>query len=135
MNRVSKISFIGFFLLAWIFSATEAYSQSNAYAKFDRTGATVGLYNLLSDATGCEASRTFSGTITKVNYDVGDGTYSYTFTLNSAGKRLSISLVVSDDEILQPDVEDLITKNRRVRVRARQCGSGGFWTAEEIRRL
>lgn len=130
MRYLSIVSFICFF------SANFVYSQSNSYAKFDAKGATIGLYNLLSDATGCEKSRAFSGTITKVSYDVGDSVYSYSFTLNaSGGKRLNLNLVVSDDEILQPDVEDIINKNSRVRVRARQCGSGGFWTAEEIRRL
>ena len=128
-----------FFLITttlWILSANLVFAQGNAYAKFDSKGATIGLYNLLADPTGCENSQAFTGTITKVDYEVGESAYSYSFTLAAAGgKRLNINLIVEDDDILQPDVEDLITKNRRVRVRARQCGSGGLWTAEEIKRL
>jgi hypothetical protein len=129
MRRISAILIICFF------SALLVQSQSNAYAKFDSKGSTIGLYNLLPDATGCEDSRIISGAITKVSHDIGDSSYSYTFVLNSGGKRSTINLIISDGEILQPAVEDILTKNRRVHVRARQCGSGGFWTAEEIRRV
>lgn len=124
----------GLILLSWIFSASFTYSQGNAYAKFDAKGATIGLYNLLPDATGCEKSVALSGTIQKVGYEIGDSVYSYTFTLNTNPKR-QINFTVSDDEILQPDVEDIIRKNVRVRVQARQCGSAGFWSVEEVKRL
>ena len=126
------------FLLVFALSlaaSSPAYSQSNSYAKFDANGRTIGLYNLLATTTGCESGRVFNGVISKVTYEVNDHTYAYTFALTTRGKSLSINLILSDDEVLQPDVEDIIRKNIRVRVRARQCGNGGIWTAEEVRRL
>ena len=125
------------FFLLLIFLAVSApmvYSQS-AYAKFDSKGRTIGLYKLLADATGCEPSRTFTGTIVKVAYDVRNSIYTYTFTLSVSGKKLNLNLIATDDEILQPDVDDIIFKNQRVRVSARQCGSSGVWSTEEVRRL
>lgn len=134
MSQVKRLSL--YLLVIWFLSTAIVLAQGNAYAKFNSGGETIGLYNLLSDPTGCESSRLLSGSITKVSYEIGASSYSYSFTLNpGGGKRFSINLIVTDEEILQPDVEDIITKNRRVRVRARQCGSGGIWTAEEIRRL
>lgn len=124
---------IGVILL--LAAPSAVYSQSNSYAKFDSRGRTIGLYNLLATTTGCENSRVFNGVIAKVTYEVNHHTYAYTFKLNAGGRNLIINLVLSDDEVLQPDVEDIIRKGVRVRVAARQCGSGGVWTAEEIRRL
>jgi hypothetical protein len=128
MNRVLWL------LILLVVSASVVRSQS-AYAKFDAKGHTIGLYKLLPDVTGCEASRTFAGSITKVNYDVRGSVYTYTFTVNSGGKKVSLNLIASDVEILQPDVDDIIFKNQRVKVTARQCGSSGVWSTEEVRRL
>jgi len=127
MNRFLLI------VILCVVSAPVVCSQT-AYAKFDSKGHTIGLYKLLADATGCEASRTFVGTITKVSYDVRGSVYTYTFTLNASGKKVSLNLIATDDEILQPDVDDIIFKNQRVRVSARQCGSSGVWSTEEVRR-
>ena len=128
MKRLATVSFL------LITAAAPVFAQS-AYAKFDSKGRTIGLYNLLADTTGCEPSQVFSGVIGKVTYDVRQSTYTYTFVLNAKPKRVTLNLIATDDEILQPDVEDIILKNVRVRVRARQCGSGAIWSAEEVRRL
>ena len=121
-------------LLLLIATATPVLSQS-AYAKFDSKGRTIGLYNLLADTTGCEPTQVFTGVIGKVTYVVQQPTYTYTFVVNAKPKRVTLNLIANDDEILQPDVEDIILKNVRVRVRARQCGSAAIWSAEEVRRL
>jgi hypothetical protein len=121
-------------LLSLLIAATPVGAQS-AYAKFDSKGRTIGLYNLLADATGCEPSQVFSGVIGKVAYDVRQPAYTYTFVLNAKARRVTLNLITIDDEILQPDVADIILKNVRVRVRARQCGSGTIWSTEEVRRL
>jgi hypothetical protein len=121
-------------LLLIVVAAPPVFAQS-AYAKFDSKGRTIGLYNLLADTTACEPSTVFSGVIGKVTYDVRQPTYIYTFVLNAKPKRVTLNLIATDGDILQPDVEDIILKNARVRVRARQCGSGAIWSAEEVRRL
>jgi hypothetical protein len=115
-------------------SSNAVYAQSPAYAKFDSNSSTIGLYNLLADTTGCETSRVFSGTIKKVSREVEGSASTYSFTVDS-NPKLQLHFIVLADEIPQKAVEDLVAKNRRVRVRARACGSGGIWTAEEIRRL
>ena len=121
--------------LLWLIIAATPVAAQSAYAKFDSKGRTIGLYNLLADTTGCQPSQIFSGVIGKVTYDVRQPVYTYTFVLNAKPKRVTLNLIANDDEILQPDVEDIILKNARVRVRARQCGSGAIWSAEEVRRL
>ena len=122
-------------LCIWLVSASAAAGQSKAYAKFNAKGSTVGLYNLLPEPRGCEEGRVISGTITKVTYDVGESSYSYTFTIEANGKRHAINIRIGNGEILRPDVEDIIVPRRRVRIRARPCGSAEVWAAEEIRRL
>lgn len=122
-------------LFIWFSHACAVYAQGNAYAKFDAKGSTIGLYNLLSDVNGCEESRRFSGLITKAVYKTGESSYTTTFTLNTGRKHRTVKLTVYDGEILRSDVDNIITKNHRVRVRARQCGSDRIWTAEEVRRL
>jgi hypothetical protein len=121
-------------IIILVFSASAGYGQSPAYAKFDASSATIGLYNLLPDATGCEASRRFSGTIKSVSRELSHSVYAYRFTLTS-NPRVQFTFGVTEREILPAAVGDLIAKNRRVEVRARLCGSGGIWTAEEIKRL
>jgi hypothetical protein len=116
------------------FSAFDEYAQSPAYAKFDSKSSTIGLYNLLPDTTACEASRVFSGTIKILRREPGTSAHRYSFTLSTT-PRLAINVIIQADEILQADADDLIANSRRVRVRARPCGSGGIWTAEEIKRL
>ena len=116
------------------FSTNAGYRQSPAYAKFDSKSSTIGLYNLLPDTTGCERSRVFSGAIKKVSREIDQSAYTYSFTLHT-NPKLQINFIVVADEILRTDIDDLIAKNRRVQVRARPCGSGGIWTAEEIKRI
>ena len=132
MRRILRTVSISLLL---VMTAGVSNSQSNSYAKFDKKGRTIGLYNLLATTTGCDSSRIFTGVINRVTYELNDHTYAYTFVLNTGGKKLTINLVLSDDEVLQPDVEDIIRKGIRARVQARQCGNVGVWTAEEIRRL
>ena len=122
-------------LCIWLVSGTSAAGQSKAYAKFDAKGSTIGLYNLLAEANGCEEGRVISGTITKVTFDVGEFSYNYTFTIDANGKRRAINIRIGNGEILRPDVADIIAPRRRVRIRARRCGNPEVWTAEEIRRL
>jgi len=122
-------------LCIWLVSASAAAGQSKAYVKFNAKGSTIGLYNLLAETDGCERGRVISGTITKVSFDVGESSYSYTFRIDVNGKSREISVRVGNGEILRPDVEDIIAPRRRVRIRARPCGNSEVWEAEEIRRL
>jgi hypothetical protein len=70
-----------------------------------------------------------------VTFDVGESSYSYTFTIEANGKRRAINIRIGNGEILRPDVEDIIVPRRRVRILARPCGNEEVWLAEEIRRL
>ncbi len=79
----------------------------------------------------------FAGTISKVESFPGDNADGYQFILKLPnGKQQKIQASISHDEgALLADFDEMLERNRRVKVKARQCGNGGFWTAEEIRRL
>jgi hypothetical protein len=132
MQKRGSGLFLVFFSI-WL-SSKAGFAQSPAYAKFDSRNATIGLYHLLPDTTGCERSRLFSGKVKTVSREVSNSIYTYSFTLSS-NPKLQIHFIIAADEIPQKDVDDLVAKNRRLQVRARACGSGGIWTAEEIKRL
>jgi hypothetical protein len=122
-------------LCIWLVSVSAAAGQSKAYAKFNDKGSTVGLYNLLAETGGCEEGRVISGMITKVTFDVGESSYSYTFTIEANGRRRAINIRICNGEILRPDVENIIVPRRWVRILARRCENAEVWAAEEIRRL
>lgn len=105
--------------------------------KYDRGGNLSFIGGLLTDATGCEPSRTFSGSIAKISNADSDEATGYDFTLKLAtGKpqRFNTAVPSSNGELVI-DFAELMVKGRKLSVKARECGSGGFWTVEEIRRL
>ncbi len=117
-----------------LISAATAMAQNKAYAKFNAEGSTIGLYDLLPHDSECSEIRIVSGTIRKVMLDVGETSYSYTFTIDLGGKSQKIGVEIQNGDILRPDVEDIIVPKRRVRVLVRQCGRGEIWLAQEVRR-
>lgn len=127
-----KIFVITFALL---FVATLSIAAQDA--KYNNNGDLTYISGLLSDTTGCEASKLFSGTITKMEPLRGDNADSFEFTLKpAAGKTVKLVATISLDEgAVIVDLENMLQPKRRVKVKARQCGSGGFWTVEEIRKI
>lgn len=131
MKRI-ELYFAAICILVCVVVTTPAQS-----VKYDRTGNLTWISNLLEDKTGCEASRLFTGKITKAEVFPGDSAYGFEFTLRAAsGKPQKFIASLSRDEgALLADFEEMLQPNRRLKVKARQCGSGGFWTAEDIWRL
>jgi hypothetical protein len=106
-------------------------------AKYDRGGNLTFIGDLLPDTTGCEASKSLTGKITKVESFPGDGADGWEFVLAPIrGRPQKFQASLSHDEgAVLADLDELLQRGRRLRVKARQCGSGGFWTVEEIKRL
>jgi hypothetical protein len=66
--------------------AQAGHGQSAAQAKLAAENSIIGLYNLLPDTTGSEASRRLSGTISQARPEVESSVFSYHFTLSSQPK-------------------------------------------------
>lgn len=105
-------------------------------AKYDRAGGLNFLSGLLTETTGCAPSKSFTGKITKVESFPGDNSDGWEFTLaptRGRAQKFQASLTHNEGGLLA-DFDEMLSKGRRVKVKARQCGSGGFWTAEEVSR-
>lgn len=102
--------------------------------KYDRGGNLSQISGLLTDTTGCEASKVFTGFISKISQADSDAAAGYEITLKLRNRKLQrfIASVPSSEGGLVEDFADLMVKGGRLSVKARQCGSGGFWTAETI---
>lgn len=151
-----------FLMIALIFLLGLTQSILAQNAKYDNKGEIVSLRNLLPDKTGCEASRTFTGEISKIESFQKDDVLSYQFTLEmKSGKNekfiamISIGEISRDatpDDTIKPVAKDKISrggvpddtikpvnrlfqKNQKLQIKARACGNGGHLTAEEINRL
>lgn len=133
-NNSNKLRIVLASVICIVIMAVTTPAQSS---KFDRSGNLTWIGKLLDDKTGCEASRLFTGKITKAEVFPGDSAYGFEFTLRPAsGKPQKFIASLSLDEgALLVDLEEMLQPNRRLKIKARQCGSGGFWTAEEIWRL
>jgi hypothetical protein len=116
--------------------ATICFAQTETN-KYDDASDLIWAGNLLPDATGCEAAKVFIGKIVSVESFESENAVGYEFSLKLAnGKQQKLQASISLDEgAFLVDFENLLQKNRRISVKARMCGSGGAWTAEEIKRL
>ena len=123
---------VGFVLVFGFVASIGAQS-----AKYNAAGDLTYIGDLLADATGCEPSRVFSGKISKVEEFAGDSSDGWEFVLAIAkGRPMRLQASLShDDGAVLADFDDLIQVGRRLKVSARQCGSGGHWTAVQIWRL
>ena len=106
-------------------------------AKYNDAGDLIRITRLLHETTGCEPPKTFTGKITKVESFESDNAVGYEFSLRlGTGKTQKLQASITLDEgAVVVDFENLMQKNRQLRVKARQCGSDSFWTVEEIKRL
>lgn len=102
--------------------------------KYDRGGNLNSISGLLTDATGCESSKSFTGTVSNISNADSKAATGYEFTLRLAGnkqQRLYASVPNADGQLVI-EFADLMVKGQRLVVRARACGSGGIWTAESM---
>lgn len=133
MNKFSFL-ILSFAFLPGAAQITDAQTKT---VKYNNAGDLIWISNLLPDATGCESSKTFAGKIVKVESFNSDNAVGYEFALrlvNNKQQKFQASISLDDGAVVV-DFENLLQRNRRISVKARMCGSGGFWTAEEIRRL
>lgn len=129
MKKPSIIAAACLFLFAGIVSAQTA--------NYDRAGNLTFISALLTDITGCEPSRSFTGKITKVESFPSDEADGWEFVLAPVrGRPQKFQASLSYDEgALLADFDEMLQRGRRLQVKARQCGSGSFWTVEEVKRL
>lgn len=122
-------------MLLLCLTATAAAQKETA--KFNTNGDLIRITGLLEDTTGCEPSRTLTGRITKVSPLRGDNADSFDFMVKPAtgGALRFVATISQDAGAILVDLENLLQPNRRVRVKARACGSSAIRTVEEITRL
>jgi hypothetical protein len=120
-----------------LLSLTATAAAQKETAKFNNNGDLIRISGLLEDKTGCEPSRTVIGRITKMTPLRGDNADSFEFSLKpAAGSILRVVATISHDAgAVLVDLENLLQPNRRVKVKARACGSSAIRTVEEITRL
>jgi len=113
--------------------SVSAQSQS---VKYNNAGDLTWIGALLPDTTGCEPSKTFIGKVTAVRSDNGENSVAYELTLLTGSKKQKFQTSFSLDEgATIPDFENMIARGHRLKLKARQCGSGGFWTVEDVWRM
>ena len=112
-------------------------SVSGQSTKYDTAGNLTFIDRLLGDPTGCEPARSFTGRVSKVESFPGDNADAWEFVLaipRSKAQKFQVSLSLDAGAVVV-DLDELLQPGRRIRVTARQCGSGGFWTVDAIGRV
>lgn len=105
-------------------------------AKYNQRGELIWLVDRLPDTTGCEPARTFIGALARVEpfYNENDPA-GFEFVLVVAGGKSRKFQISNGDGSIDPDLSEMLRRNRRFKINARQCGSAGFWIVEEVWRL
>jgi hypothetical protein len=109
-----------------------AAPQSRPYAKYGASGETIGLFNLMRSSADCGTWHVVTGTIAGVRSQKREKEIDYRLTLRTAGRLRTFAFTVGVDDIPKPDIVNLATANRSVKLRA--CESTKFLLAEEITR-
>ena len=109
-------------------------AQSGAYAKFDRHGETIGLFNLIDAAAECRDKQILTGAALNLRSEVHDPDIVFVFALDLGERRRVVEFTLKKDSIPRADIENLLANKRRYRVSIRACKNGGRWIAEEITR-
>lgn len=124
-----------FLLFALVLAA--AVSVSGQTTKYNRNGDLLVMSGLIADATGCEPSQTLTGTILKIMSADTDNAVGYDLVVKlTSGKQQKLQASVTKDAgAALVDFEALMVKGRRVGIKARRCGSGGYLTVDEVKRL
>ena len=136
LTKLVKKQFSLSFLFAFAFLICQETPAQTT--KYNGRGDLLVMGGLIEDTTGCEPARSFSGTIAKIATVADtDAVVGYEIVLKLAGnKQLKFSASVAKDAgAVLVDFDRLMTRNRRVGIKARACGSGGFMTVDEVRRL
>ncbi|HEX6125642.1 MAG TPA: hypothetical protein VFZ23_09755 [Pyrinomonadaceae bacterium] len=119
-------------LLALLFPRTFA-AQGRPYAKFGPDGETVGLYNLPRMSETCRVRQLVEGVVAAVSLRKRPTETEYRFALEGTVGQRVYKFVLSPDEMSEVDVQDLISRRQRIRVRA--CRQAGYWAVEEVTRV
>ena len=131
MKRHLFLTALIFLLLASVLPRAAA-PQSRPYAKYGASGETIGLFNLMKSPTPCGTWHVITGTITGVRSQKREKEIDYRFTLRTSGRLRTLAFTLGVDEIPKPDIVNLVTTNRSVKLRA--CESSNVLLAEEITR-
>lgn len=118
-------------LVSMLTLCSVAKSQE-AYSALSNEGY-YGFYNLLSNDLGstCKTKKSYFGVTSKLSAGKSDGTTIYSFLLAPAtGKKITISMILSDSEISPVKVKRFLTNGRKIRVIAKNCD--GQITAVQI---
>lgn len=130
-NETMKQGALFKLVLIWLFAAAAVPAQTRPYAKFGPSGETIGLFNLLKDTSGCEKWQSFTGRIVSVHVVLRRKDAEYQFTVRSNPTTFNFGFKLEKDEIPFRDVENLLGKNRTIKIRA--CRNGNRdWAVEEV---
>lgn len=113
--------------------STAVCAQSRPYAKYGAGGETIGLFNLLKNPGGCSNWHVITGTIVTVRSHKQNKEFDYQLTLKLGGRFRIFTFSIGVDELPRPDITNLVTKGRGVKLRA--CEGASFLLVDEITRL
>ena len=109
-----------------------AFPQGRPYAKYGSSGETIGIFKLAKDPSSCGTWRVITGTIMVVRSQKRNQEVDYRLTVRSVSRLWSFAFSLNVDELPRPDIVNLVTANRRVKLRA--CEATGPLLVEEITR-
>jgi hypothetical protein len=112
--------------------STAVRAQSRPYAKYGAGGETIGLFNLLKNPGGCSTWHVITGTIVTVRSQKQNKEFYYQLTLKLGGRFRIFTFSVGVAELPRPDISNLVTKGRGVKLRA--CEGPSYLLVEEITR-
>jgi len=120
--------YVAMFLAAALLSMSSP-GQSRPYAKFDRSGEIIGLFNLSEKRSDCRERRSMTGSVRSLRFDDHEMDVAVSFIFDIGGKRRFVEFTMQREAIPKADVESLLA-NKSARVTA--CLNSGKWLAEEI---
>jgi hypothetical protein len=120
--------YVAMFLAAALLSMSSP-GQSRPYAKFDRSGEIIGLFNLSEKRSDCRERRSMTGSVRSLRFDDHEMDVAVSFIFDIGGKRRFVEFTMRREAIPKADVESLLA-NKSARVTA--CLNSGKWLAEEI---
>lgn len=126
-----------YLFFATVISLAISSAAMGQTTKFNRSGDLISIGGMLTSSTDCEPSRTFTGRITKMEPIRGENSDTFEFTLKPTigGTMIVLATIPHDQGAIVVDLENMLQPKRRVKVKARQCGSGGYWSPQQIWRI
>jgi hypothetical protein len=118
--------------LAAAFLSMGSASQSRPYAKFNRSGEIIGLFNLSEKRSDCRERQSMTGSVRSLRFDEHETDVAVSFVFDTGDKHRFVGFTMGREAIPKTDVENLLANKNTSRVTA--CLNNGKWIAEEITR-